>query len=423
MMVFGGHDAGLTSHGLPRIFRWWISWRYVPDPVNTLPAVGQDEPLREPNLNMVFFCFTITSQKLLKNVVSKKPRHSQPYITSGLLNTADGYPTMTCKAFNGRLMLIFLDRCIHDLRGQNQNGDDPEIANACVAARALCGWFDLLERSPRYLSQIQRIGLYNFGVKFVDTLNRLAVLALLSNTSRWKIQPKLHVFLHVAEDHLTTGYNARYHHCFLDEDHIGLTKRLAQKVHRGGLMELRILCRWLLRLGSWVPSWWEHDIYMSQKNGGIHMGPHQMQPRVHRGKKKKPHLGYKEPHSDGNHLDIPQLMFIICCRKIWSKIIVGYAYEIRGLMVLFMIGRPESLHSQMTINRPAFGVSGYELNFDKILVFQIQMISCSKCLGCIGSICLDLKNRGFYPWRWDSGGLCASASIWVASFGMTVTPI
>ena len=48
------------------------------------------------------------------------------------------------------------------------------------------------------------------------------------------------------------GYNARYVHCFLDEDHIGLTKRLAQKVHRGGLMELRILLRWLLRLGSWT---------------------------------------------------------------------------------------------------------------------------------------------------------------------------
>ena len=149
-------------------------------------------------------------------------------------------------------MLIFLDTCIHDLA--RQAPQDPEVVNACVASRALCGWFDLLERSPRFLNDQQRIGLYNFGVKFVATLERLALLALVSGKSRWKLQPKIHSLVHISEDHLSYGYNYRFVHCFVDEDHIGLTKRLACKVHRGGLMELRILCRWLLRLGSWIPS-------------------------------------------------------------------------------------------------------------------------------------------------------------------------
>lgn len=149
-------------------------------------------------------------------------------------------------------MLIFLDVCCHALA--EQISGDVEITNACVAARSLTAWFDLLERSPRFLNQQQRVGLHAFGIKFVQVLERLAIVALLSNTSRWRLQPKLHAFVHIAEDHLWYGYNYRYVHCYLDEDYIGLTKRLALKVHRGGLMELRILCRWLLRLGSWIPS-------------------------------------------------------------------------------------------------------------------------------------------------------------------------
>ena len=179
-------------------------------------------------------------------------RHSQGYFNSGLLNVADGYPALTCKAFNGRLMLVFLDRCCHTLA--EQVPQDAEIINCCVAARALSAWFDLLERSPRFLDQTQKTGLHSLGMKFVNRLDRLAIIALVSGKSRWKLQPKIHAFIHINEDHLWFGYNARFVHCYLDEDHIGLTKRLALKVHRGGLMELRILCRWLLRLGSWIPS-------------------------------------------------------------------------------------------------------------------------------------------------------------------------
>ena len=179
-------------------------------------------------------------------------RHSQGYINQGLLNTADGYPTLTCKAYNGRLMLIFLDRCIHTLA--DQVSDNPEITNCCIATRALSAWFDLLERSPRFLNDTQRVELHALGMKFVKALERLAIIALLADKSRWRLQPKIHSFIHVNEDHLWFAYNARFVHCFLDEDHIGLTKRLALKVHRGDLMELRIVCRWLLRLGSWMPS-------------------------------------------------------------------------------------------------------------------------------------------------------------------------
>ena len=112
----------------------------------------------------------------------------------------------------------------------------------------------MLERAGRYLDLNQRAGLYMVGRKFVATVERLALIALLQGHQRWKLQPKLHCFVHVNEEHAWWGFNQRFNHCYVDEDHIGLTKKLAQCVHRGPLMDFRILCRWLLRLGSWSPS-------------------------------------------------------------------------------------------------------------------------------------------------------------------------
>jgi len=173
-------------------------------------------------------------------------------MTSGMMNTLDGYPTLCCKAFNGRLLLIFLDRCIHALAATA--APCPEVYNACVAARCMTAWFDRLERSPRFLDQNAKAELYSFGTKYVQTVERLAIISLMNGTSRWRLQPKLHAYQHINEDyHLKFGYNARFVHCYIDEDFVGLTKRLAVRVHRGELMEWRILCRWLLRLSSWIP--------------------------------------------------------------------------------------------------------------------------------------------------------------------------
>ncbi len=204
---------------------------------------------------VIFFLnHCILKSEICLALVSGQPRHSQQFFNSGLMSSQDGYPTLCCKAFNGRLLLVFLDTCLHSLAESELAQGNAEIWNSCVASRALRSWFALLEQSPRYLNHSQRVELHALALKFVSVLERLAVIALMSNRMRWRLQPKVHPFIHIAEDHLRYGYNARYVHCFLDEDHIGLTKRLAQKVHRGGLMELRILLRWLLRLGSWTGS-------------------------------------------------------------------------------------------------------------------------------------------------------------------------
>ena len=50
---------------------------------------------------------------------------------------------------------------------------------------------------------------------------KLALLSHRQGISRWKLLPKVHCVVHLAEDALASlafKYNCKYHHCFKDED-------------------------------------------------------------------------------------------------------------------------------------------------------------------------------------------------------------
>ena len=69
------------------------------------------------------------------------PRHSQGYLTAGMLH-AEGFPCLTIKAHNGRLMLVFLDLCLATyIRSTQDAGGTPssEVVNASLATRRAGG--------------------------------------------------------------------------------------------------------------------------------------------------------------------------------------------------------------------------------------------------------------------------------------------
>lgn len=169
---------------------------------------------------------------------------------------AEGNPCLTIKAWNGRLMLIFLDQCLATyIKGMHDAGSPVavEVLNTSVATRAMAAWFDSVERSGRILSPSEARSIYNFGMTFLKAYHRLGVQAAVTGSRRWKFIPKLHVVHHLCENAVMYGENPRFVHCFRDEDHVGLIKRLAVRVHKGPLFEYRILTRWLLRLDTWHP--------------------------------------------------------------------------------------------------------------------------------------------------------------------------
>eukprot|EP00435_Cladocopium_sp_Y103_P008588 s3618_g2.t1 len=178
-------------------------------------------------------------------------QHSQGYITVGMLHITDGFPALTCKAWNGQVLLVFLDSCANILFQQHPE-EETELAS--LAARAMVCWFDRLARYGRYLTEIQSKDISKFGFTFLRLYQKLGYFSVTHNCGRWKLLPKHHPFRHVNEDMLSMRMNYRYVHTFKDEDNVGVCKRLAERVTKGDLMEYRVLCRFLLRLASWQPS-------------------------------------------------------------------------------------------------------------------------------------------------------------------------
>ena len=171
--------------------------------------------------------------------------HSQVYITSGMLKRDPrGYPELLGKAHNSRVLMAFLAVCVRSLA--QQHPADLELQLAARVATTMSVWHDLLERTPRYMTQIQAEALDNCGLSFVREYKRLAVLAFHQSKHRWKLIPKLHAFRHLCREMLATHYCCRFYHAFLDEDAMGSAKRIAQRVHPS-VLEVRVLSRLLLR--------------------------------------------------------------------------------------------------------------------------------------------------------------------------------
>lgn len=162
----------------------------------------------------------------------------------------DGFPALTCKAYNGRLFLVYLTTCLSSL---SQSTNDVEVRLALAACRGLCVFFDRIERAGRYLTREQSLEIYSATRMFVLSYDRLARLCVSRGAQRFKLIPKIHTVVHLAENMLYHRYNCKYHHCFKDEDMVGVMKQLAAAVHKGPLMEFRILSRFGLRLSAWNP--------------------------------------------------------------------------------------------------------------------------------------------------------------------------
>lgn len=176
-------------------------------------------------------------------------RHSQGFFTTGLVTSDNGYPSLSCKAYNGRVWLVFMVTCLHSAVLTTNN---PEMRLAYSTCKALSVYFDRLERCPRYLNDAQARSQYDSMMQFVSGYHKLATLSLSLGQSRWKLIPKLHCCVHLAENALRDKYNPKYYHCFKDEDFMGLLKKLGCMVAKP-LMEFRVLLRWQLRLASWSP--------------------------------------------------------------------------------------------------------------------------------------------------------------------------
>ena len=164
------------------------------------------------------------------------------------------HPILKLKAWNGRLMILFLAIA---LKGLPEPDDDllrKELRLAVAAADCVACFFDRSERSGRLLTKQEAEDISSATFKFLQLYRLLVKNSIARSCPRYKVIPKMHVLVHVAEDVLESRMNYRFYHCVVDEDFIGQMKELTIKLPKVGMgLEYRLLTRWLLRLGASRP--------------------------------------------------------------------------------------------------------------------------------------------------------------------------
>ena len=173
-----------------------------------------------------------------------------PWLTVGMLHLSDTTaPELTLKAYHARVFLAFLVVCTHAQlersRASNQADDDLLLIHASCAA--LADWHQLLEASPRYLSEGQAAELQRLAYKFLVVYKTLAIRHARASSLRFPLRPKHHGFQELNAQMAAERYNMRFRHTFRDEDQMGQVKAIIRGVHKN-LLELRTLWRLQLRL-------------------------------------------------------------------------------------------------------------------------------------------------------------------------------
>jgi hypothetical protein len=114
------------------------------------------------------------------------------------------YPTLTLKAWAGRVFVVFLSVCLSELEQQTRGMVDAaaqpeiraqrlEVELANSALQCICLFFAKSEEAPRLLSESQSGQIATSAQEFLRVYEALARLARGPlNRGRWKIIPKCH---------------------------------------------------------------------------------------------------------------------------------------------------------------------------------------------------------------------------------------
>ena len=123
-------------------------------------------------------------------------RCSQCWLTSGMLHdNQTGWPSLRLKAYNARIFLMFLKAALQAAKSARETQglpEDAELSYAAVAAKALCSWFALVERTGRYLTPEQAADQESAGLLFLRCYAALAWIATSPGIRRWRVITKAH---------------------------------------------------------------------------------------------------------------------------------------------------------------------------------------------------------------------------------------
>jgi len=173
---------------------------------------------------------------------TKCQRRVQGPITPERVRTSGGWPKLKAKAAATKHILLF---CIHIMEVfgdfSEADGEDHQILGLC---RCLQRFYVLCDVQSRFFSQEAKDEIRVLSQTFASLYARLANTSFAARVRMWKIQPKVHLFQHLAEYMIMYQGNPRFFWTYSDEDMVGNMIEVAHGVHVS-CVAVGVLTKWI----------------------------------------------------------------------------------------------------------------------------------------------------------------------------------
>ena len=147
-------------------------------------------------------------------------------LTVERLRTKGQWPKLKAKAAATRHLARYaLYLC------ETYGGADVEDRQMRALCQLLCEFYDIVQHESQFVSDSAKEALPKLGQRLVGIYTALATAAKEAKLKMWKLQPKLHLFLHLCEWQSVSHGNPRYYWTYADEDLAGLMAEIAKSVH------------------------------------------------------------------------------------------------------------------------------------------------------------------------------------------------
>ena len=215
-------DQGVASHIIANVMWVFAVVRKV------FGGKTQEENVQRLYANM---------QKWYKGLKSKT--RMQGKLTVERLRTKGGWPKLKAKAAATRHLAAY---ALHLAQTFGTGTvEDKQILGVC---QMLSEFYNVMQSESQFLSAAAKLDVPKVGYRLVALYTALATDAKRKGLKLWKLQPKLHLFLHLCEWQAITHGNPRYYWTYADEDLMGIMAEIASSCHPR-TMAMSALFKWL----------------------------------------------------------------------------------------------------------------------------------------------------------------------------------
>ena len=172
--------------------------------------------------------------------VTKAKSKLQGKLTVERIRTQGGWPKLKAKAAATRHLASYALHIVQTF-GSMSVDEDRKILGVC---QLLCSFYSIMDSESQFLSPAAKTELPKLGARLVGLYSSLATEAKRNNLKLWKLQPKLHLFLHLCEWQAISQGNPRYYWTYSDEDLAGKMAEVASTCHPT-TMAISAIFKWL----------------------------------------------------------------------------------------------------------------------------------------------------------------------------------